>query len=250
MVTLTEVTTSAGSVTVGTPKTATTTIEDPVVDSINRVNTSVLPGVARALSASTLGGVSGRMAQAAGGTTALKLKGEGLFAHAQVKESNTIASLEVDVNQLRGTLEGSHAHRLASGGRLVPPVEVGGRLDGGDGETGAGFEVGGGLSFADPGTGLTVEGRGRALVVHGGNYKEWGFGGLVRLEPGAAGRGGPTGRSACEDRDQGQELPLSRASYVVSGELPEPTALPSRLGTLDQPTLLQYVDETVRDVLR
>lgn len=60
MVTLTEVTTSAGSVTVGTPKTATTTIEAPVVDSINRVNTSVLPGVARAMSASTLGGVSGR----------------------------------------------------------------------------------------------------------------------------------------------------------------------------------------------
>ena len=67
VVTLTEATTSAGTVTVGTPATVTTTIEDPVVDSINRVTKSVLPGVARAISASTLGGVSSRMAQAAAG---------------------------------------------------------------------------------------------------------------------------------------------------------------------------------------
>ena len=30
---------------------------------------------------------------------------------------------------------------------------------------------------------------GRALLVHGGDHEEWGFGALVRLDPGAEGRG-------------------------------------------------------------
>jgi len=61
------------------------------------------------------------------------------------------------------------------------------RHDGGDGETGAGVELGGGLSFTDPSLGLMLEGQGRALLAHQGDYKEWGVSGLVRLDPGAQG---------------------------------------------------------------
>ena len=68
-------------------------------------------------------------------------------------------------------------------------LEIGGRFDGGDGETGAGLEVGGGLTYADPGSGLTVAGIGRALVVRDGNYSEWGLSGLIQLDPNAAGHG-------------------------------------------------------------
>ena len=35
----------------------------------------------------------------------------------------------------------------------------------------------------------TAEGRARSLLVHSGDYEEWGVSGLVRIDPGASGRG-------------------------------------------------------------
>ena len=127
----------------------------------------------------------------AGGTTALKLKAEGFLAGATVaaNEAKTIQELTVGVNQARAAIEASHAQHFAGGGSLKPSLEIGGRFDGGDGETGAGLEVGGGLSYADPGSGLTVEGRGRGMIIHGGDYAEWGLGGLIQLDPNAASHG-------------------------------------------------------------
>ena len=127
----------------------------------------------------------------AGGTTALKLKAEGFLAGASVAENEdkTIAELSVGVNQARAAIEASHAQHFAGGGSLKPSLEVGGRFDGGDGETGAGLEVGGGVTYADPGSGLTVAAGGRALVIRGGNYGEWGLSGLIQLDANAAGHG-------------------------------------------------------------
>ena len=70
------------------------------------------------------------------------------------------------VTRFRTGLEGSRDYMLA--GRLVlrPSVEVGLRHDGGDAETGAGMDVGSGLVVSDASTGLTVDARGRMLVVH------------------------------------------------------------------------------------
>ena len=67
VVTLTEATTTAGMARVGSPRSATTRIEDPVFHSINRVNQALLPGVTRAAAARALEAVSNRMAQAAQG---------------------------------------------------------------------------------------------------------------------------------------------------------------------------------------
>ena len=127
----------------------------------------------------------------AGGTTAVKLKAEGFLAGATVaeNESKVIQELTVGVNQARAAIEASHAQHFAGGGSLRPSLEIGGRFDGGDGETGAGMEVGGGLTYADPGSGLTVAATGRALVVRDGNYGEWGLSGLIQLDPNAAGHG-------------------------------------------------------------
>ena len=127
----------------------------------------------------------------AGGTTAVKLKAEGFLAGATVaeNENKTIAELSVGVNQARAAIEASHAQHFAGGGSLKPSLEIGGRLGGGDGETGAGLEVGGGLTYADPGSGLTVAAGGRGLLIHGGNYGEWGLSGLIQLDPNAAGHG-------------------------------------------------------------
>ena len=125
----------------------------------------------------------------AGGTTALRLKGEGSLARVEVEGNGRINPLTSDVQRLRLSLEGSHERQFASGGRLIPSVEVGLRHDGGDAITGAGLEVGGALRYVDAASGLTLEGRGRVLLAHEEDYEDWGIGGLVRVDPGAEGRG-------------------------------------------------------------
>ena len=74
---------------------------------------------------------------------------------------------EAGVTRVRTALEGSRGYTLV-GGRLslTPSVEVGLRRDGGDAETGAGMDVGGGLAFTDAVTGLSLDVRVRTLVVH------------------------------------------------------------------------------------
>ena len=50
--------------------------------------------------------------------------------------------------------------------------------------------LGGGLSYTDPATGITVDAKARGLVAHEDtDYTEWGASGSVRIEPDAAGRG-------------------------------------------------------------
>ena len=77
-----------------------------------------------------------------------------------------LAATEAAVTRFRTGLEGSRAYTLAGRLSLRPSVEVGLRHDGGDAETGAGMDVGGGLVVADASTGLAVDVRVRMLVVH------------------------------------------------------------------------------------
>ena len=123
------------------------------------------------------------------GATALSLKGEAWISRMKVKDNGgRIEGLRVGTNRLRATLEGSHALAFGSGSSLVPSLEFGIRRDGGDGETGVGGELGGGIAYASS-FGLAVEARGRALVFHQGDTGEWGVGGSVRFDPGEDGRG-------------------------------------------------------------
>ena len=124
-----------------------------------------------------------------GGTVSLSLKAETAFTWAEVDASGTLASAELSASRQRLTVEGSYTRKLASGGTFTPSMEIGVRNDGGDGETGSSVEAGGGLRYADPATGLTVEGRVRTLLVHSEDYEEWGLSGLIRIDPGSAGRG-------------------------------------------------------------
>ncbi len=124
-----------------------------------------------------------------GGETAVTLKGQGALARAEVHGSGNMDEVTATVNRLRLALEGRHTRRFDSGGLLTPSLELGVLADGGAGETGAGFEIGGALRYQEPSLGLTVEGRGRMLVAHGGDHEEWGAGGSLRLDPGTSGRG-------------------------------------------------------------
>ena len=105
-------------------------------------------------------------------------------------EGGNLAATEGDTSRVRVMLEGSRAFELEGGGALTPSLELGLRHDGGDAETGTGIEVGGGLSYTDPASGITVDARVRGLAAHEDtDYSEWGASGSVRIEPDASGRG-------------------------------------------------------------
>ena len=67
---------------------------------------------------------------------------------------------------MRTALEGSRGFTMGGRLSLTPSVEIGLRQDGGDAETGAGMDVGGGVAFTDAVTGLSLDVRVRTLVVH------------------------------------------------------------------------------------
>ena len=134
-------------------------------------------------------GVSGRLLTR--GATTLRLKGEWALAQMDVARAGTAFEAAIDEHSAAaaGRRGQSRATLYASGVSLTPWGELGLRHDGGDGETGAGLELGGGLRYLDREAGLTVEGHGRWLTVHRGTLREWGFGALVRFAPGTGGRG-------------------------------------------------------------
>ena len=133
-------------------------------------------------------GVSGRLPTR--GATTLRLKGEWALAQMNVARASTaFDAATVDMQRLRMGAEVSYHHALSSGASLIPWGEVSLRHDGGDGEIGAGLELGGGLRHQNPEAGVTVEGHGRWLLIHRGTLREWGVGGLVRFAPKAGGRG-------------------------------------------------------------
>ena len=124
-----------------------------------------------------------------GGTTSLMLKGETAFTRADLDDSGTFASMKLYTSRQRVMFEGIHVQQLASGATFTPSLEFGMRYDGGDGETGRSLELGGGMRYTNPATGLTMEGRARVLLEHEGDYDEWGVSGLVALDPGVSGLG-------------------------------------------------------------
>ena len=126
----------------------------------------------------------------AGGTTTVDLKGEAWWSEYELEGNGSLLrGLTVDVSRVRVVLEGAHERVLESGGRLRPSVELDVRHDGGDGETGYGMEIGGGLRYDAPSSRLSVEARSRALVAHEGEVEAWGVSGAVTAAPGAGGRG-------------------------------------------------------------
>ena len=117
---------------------------------------------------------------------ALALKAAGEATRYSVKDNGSaIAAVSAKTQRLRLAAEGTRTYALPGGGTLAPSLEVGARWDGGDGETGLGVEVGGGLSWASDS--LAVEARGRALAAHEGDVEEWGAAASARLSPGGRG---------------------------------------------------------------
>ena len=123
-------------------------------------------------------------------TVTLRVKGAAWLTRFDVEGSGSLLEeVSADTGVLRFRVEGGYTIALASGGWFRPSTEVGVRYDWGDGETGTGVELGGGLEYMTPTSGLAMEVRGRALATHSGDTREWGVSGTVRLAPGADGLG-------------------------------------------------------------
>ena len=122
-------------------------------------------------------------------TTTLLLKTEALSTELEVDASAEITALTQKAHRVRMTLEAIRGFSLDSGARLETSLEAGLRYDGGDGTTGTGAEIGGGLRYAGLGERLVMEGKARALVGGKGDAEEWGLSGLIKLSPSANGRG-------------------------------------------------------------
>ena len=99
-----------------------------------------------------------------------------------------LAAANAEVTRLRLGLEGTWR-----GGPLVPSVEIGVRHDGGDAETGFGADIGAGLAWSDPASGISAQLRGRGLLTHAdGDFRESGFAGSLSWDPTPSSARGPT----------------------------------------------------------
>ena len=107
---------------------------------------------------------------AGGGGFELAFKADALWVGTSIDgvdgAAGRLAATAAAVTRFRTGLEGSRDYTLAGRLSLTPSVEVGLRHDGGDAETGAGMDVGGGLVVSDASTGLAVDLRVRMLVMH------------------------------------------------------------------------------------
>ncbi|MCY4548352.1 MAG: hypothetical protein OXC28_08280 [Defluviicoccus sp.] len=120
----------------------------------------------------------------------LKLRGDAFGTHIGSKSAPGLLAVEGDVFRIRAGAEAGHELAVGNGTTLRPSLEAGLRYDGGDAETGAGLELGGGLEFRDPARGVSVEASGRLLVMHSdSDYRDWSVSGSFRLDPEADGRG-------------------------------------------------------------
>ena len=115
-------------------------------------------------------GTRGELISGGAGGFALAFKTDALWVGTSIAgvdgPEGRLKATEAAVTRLRTGLEGSRAYTLGGRLSLKPSVEVGLRHDGGDAETGAGMDVGGGLVVSDSSTGLAVDLRVRMLVMH------------------------------------------------------------------------------------
>ncbi len=128
-----------------------------------------------------------------GGSQKLKLEGPFCLAlrvdAAQVsiesdEGSGAADDLAIDVNRIRVGLESSFLTETGEGGMLEPFGQVNLRSDGGDGDTGTGVEIVGGVRIMS--SAFSLEANGRTLATHGADeYSESGFSLMARLNPSA-----------------------------------------------------------------
>ncbi len=138
---------------------------------------------------SQLAMVGGEQALTRVGRFDLALRGDAALASLETDQGPGAADgLATDVHRFRLGLEGAFSTDTGEGGMLEPFGQVNVRTDGGDGETGSGLELAGGVRMMTPA--FTLEAQGRTLALHGADdYRESGFSLLATLNPSAQATG-------------------------------------------------------------
>ena len=117
----------------------------------------------------------------------LVLRSDALLTRTHSEAVQGLEAAQVATSRVRLLLEGSGSVPVWSG-MLSPSLEAGLRYDGGDAETGAGIEIGGGLGYTAGRVSVQVNARG--LLAHQDTeYEEWGFSGSIAYIPSEDGRG-------------------------------------------------------------
>ena len=131
----------------------------------------------------TLAMFGGRREFAKAGSLQLAFRGDAAFANLETDEgTGAIDDLAAGVNRIRAGIEGSFSVETGNGGRVTPFGELAFRNDGGDGLTGNGFEVAGGVRV-DTNT-ITIEARGRWLATHSAeDFNESGVSLMLNINP-------------------------------------------------------------------
>ncbi len=120
----------------------------------------------------------------------LAMKADAFLTGLEVGAAQGLPKASGDAQRMRLMLEGRTEWPVSEVSQVTPFLEIGGRWDRGDAETGLGAELGGGLEFADTELGLSVEARGRYLLLHEeSSFDEWGASVTLRLDPGEFGGG-------------------------------------------------------------
>ena len=109
---------------------------------------------------------------------------DGFWVHAASDAAPGLLASKADANRLRLGLESSYRVVLKNGGTLTPKFEIGWRYDGGGAETGLGMDVGGGLLWSAPVSGISAEIVVRRVLMHEATgFNDWSVSGLVRYDP-------------------------------------------------------------------
>ena len=124
-------------------------------------------------------GGSTRLAERAG--LDFDIKGDLSTAELSTDATTGAAEVKSKAHRARVAVEAEVNKASDSGGHVMRSVALGLRYDGGDGDTGSGLELDGGLDWS--GRSVSVSGAANVLLFHTGDLKEWGLGGLIRYEP-------------------------------------------------------------------
>ena len=116
----------------------------------------------------------------------LALRGDAANVWFASEDGNgAVDGLSVDLNRIRVGIEGSFQTDTGQGGTLEPFGKVSVRSDGGDGDTGTGVEIAGGVRMTS--NTFTLEVQGRMLAMHGADdYCESGLSLMAKLNPSAS----------------------------------------------------------------
>ena len=120
----------------------------------------------------------------------LAIQADAMFTRMKSDAVAELPSSDAEAHRLRLILQGSRNFTWATGQSMTPSMELGLRQDWGDAETGFGVELGGRVKYTNQSHGLALEGAVRGLLAHeDSDYEEWGASGLLKVDPGAMGRG-------------------------------------------------------------